>query len=74
MLSKININMRCIEIDAYIYSDNYNPLININMRCIEIKRLTKKCKCSTMININMRCIEMVQIVIKILQLLRLTLT
>ena len=33
---RININMRCIEINNQLRPDNYRLMININMRCIEI--------------------------------------
>ncbi len=35
----ININMRCIEMQAQRILDNPLARININMRCIEIKYL-----------------------------------
>ena len=35
-MEKININMRCIEIDFYTRIDVSATEININMRCIEM--------------------------------------
>ena len=36
LLRRININMRCIEIEQYLLQKMEHKEININMRCIEI--------------------------------------
>ena len=55
--SKININMRCIEILNFLEIVIFLLWININMRCIEITIDNLSNSRKPVININMRCIE-----------------
>ena len=55
--TKINRNMRCIEMELNTPELPQDETINRNMRCIEIRNGSGRAESGNMINRNMRCIE-----------------